>query len=678
MEEQAAAVQIAAADTEISTPKSVSSRAYIEELKAVSAAVVKERKKKKGRSTKAMIQAMNAHLMVPNSVNCHITKGLAGQSPKKRCRHRILPDDAVLRIIDFAKICATDLEPLAVNELTETTQTLIEGTELQASFKNGIVSRGHTQAFLNRASGHLQREYPQAMTHDRAEWCTWANIEDYFGIIRRCLLEFNISAVNPGWEPASEEERTMMVPIIHEKPGNICGCDEMPYGLDMNTGQKSKKDKKITCVVEEASFGGRRSKCRGRQRTSKFNKMGTIVAGSKGNDEPLIPMLIVKAMTMHPEYTYSDALDKDNNLVRETLSPVFSGGKWHDPVIAASASGGMTPSLFHQYIEQCVLPCYPLISPTNKVLALWDGDQSHLLKADKLAEYKALGLEILPPKPNTSSDCQREDLSNFPVMQPEIRLQVAKRQRMLRKLHASANRPLRVKNDTTFKRKLGARDMVSIAKSALDKGTTKMVNANGWRLGGIVPFTRAPLMQPHILQTKGKTVLKKLLNWEAIDYSIPVTAQIREQLGKGRRMTTGVICDRPMTSPEVIRLFARLEQEKLEKVAAKVAAAQRVKKAAAQRVKKEEAAAQRVKKAAEKEELKGQKKAAKEAKAAEKKKDKDKKKKKKKKRKAEDDDSDDEEGGTGYVELGENESIMNVQGESLRFPGGGRLGRCHS
>jgi hypothetical protein len=90
--------------------------------------------------------------------------------------------------------------------------------------------------------------------------------------------------------------------------------------------------------------------------------------------------------------------------------------------------------------------------------------------------------------------------------------------------------------------------MVSIAKSALDKGTTKMVNANGWRLGGIVPFTRAPLMQPHTLQTKGKTVLKKLLNWEAIDYSIPVTAaQIREQLGKGRRMTTGVICDRPMT-----------------------------------------------------------------------------------------------------------------------------------
>ena len=94
---------------------------------------------------------------------------------------------------------------------------------------------------------------------------------------------------------------------------------------------------------------------------------------------------------------------------------------------------------------------------------------------------------------------------------------------------------------------------------------------------GIVPFTRVPMQQPHILQTKGKQHVKKLLNWEALDYSMPVTPQIREQLGKGRRMTTGVICDRPMTCPEVIRLFAALKkakqgklQEKLDKAAAAV------------------------------------------------------------------------------------------------------------
>jgi hypothetical protein len=76
-------------------------------------------------------------------------------------------------------------------------------------------------------------------------------------------------------------------------------------------------------------------------------------------------------------------------------------------------------------------------------------------------------------------------------------------------------------------------------------------------MGGVIPFTREPLRQPHILQTKGKTHIKKLLNWEVLDYGLPITPQIREQLGKGRRMTTGVICDRPMTHPEVIKLFAR-------------------------------------------------------------------------------------------------------------------------
>jgi hypothetical protein len=50
-----------------------------------------------------------------------------------------------------------------------------------------------------------------------------------------------------------------MVEIIHEKPQNICGTDEMPFGLDMSKGQKGKVDKKITRAAE-ASFGGRKKR----------------------------------------------------------------------------------------------------------------------------------------------------------------------------------------------------------------------------------------------------------------------------------------------------------------------------------------------------------------------------------------------------------------------------------
>jgi hypothetical protein len=84
-------------------------------------------------------------------------------------------------------------------------------------------------------------------------------------------------------------------------------------------------------------------------------------------------MLIAKAVLMKPEFTYSKIIGPDGKLVKEALSPVFSGGQYHDPVIIASPSGGMTPELFHHFIDMCVLPCFiPTISPENPVLALWE------------------------------------------------------------------------------------------------------------------------------------------------------------------------------------------------------------------------------------------------------------------------------------------------------------------
>jgi hypothetical protein len=309
------------------TPPSYSNREYIDTLKTVSAAVAKERGTDGARSTAKILKDMGCTLLKAAGVNKHIAQNLAGKSPKKRGRQQILQQDAVVRLINYSLECADDLEPLAIRELQETTQALVEGTELQAKFKNGVVSKGHCQRFLKNAADVLQTEFPQAMTHDRADWCTYANIFDYFFIISSCLVQMKISVANPKWAPAllKEREEKGMVEIIHDKPQNICGADEMPFGLDMCKGQKGKADKKITRAAE-VIFGGRkkrRQKGRGRQRTSKFNKLGTICYGSKANGEPLIPMLIVKAVLMKPEFTYSEIIGPDGELIKETLSCLF-------------------------------------------------------------------------------------------------------------------------------------------------------------------------------------------------------------------------------------------------------------------------------------------------------------------------------------------------------------------
>ena len=79
---------------------------------------------------------------------------------------------------------------------------------------------------------------------------------------------------------------------------------------------------------------------------------------------------------------------------------------------------------------------------------------------------------------------------------------------------------------------------------------------------GLHPFTRNPLMAAHIASSKGKTVKTRTLNYDAIDYDKPVKPQVACQLGPGGRMTTGKICDFPLTHENNIKLFEALDAEK--------------------------------------------------------------------------------------------------------------------
>ena len=133
---------------------------------------------------------------------------------------------------------------------------------------------------------------------------------------------------------------------------------------------------------------------------------------------------------------------------------------------------------------------------------------------------------IILPKPNTSSDTQGEDLVTYGIMQPLVLENIAARQRFLIRT---------IKTD----RALNATDAVAVLAPAAEKAQTVTHNLAAWRVRGLSPFTRQPLEQPHILMTKGKSKPLKTLNFEALDYNKPVTPQVREKLGKGRRLTSG-------------------------------------------------------------------------------------------------------------------------------------------
>ncbi len=557
------------------------SRLYIDNLKFVSHKVFLERGKLGGKTTKQIIaeESLSPSLSV-SAVNKHIKKGLAGLSPGKRGKKRALDDSAECAIAQYLAEASADLEPLSHREARGSIQSAIEGTIFQDNFKKGVVSKGFMQKFLKRRhvsteGGQLWSEFPQNMTPLRAEWTTYANLDDYFNMCRDVYLNTpnSIAVKNPAWEAASPEARETgsIEEILILRPDCLGSLDEMPFSLNMNTGQKSKSDKKISGILagqivfgenkEENTGSMLRGVMRGRQRTTKFNKLGTVVAGCKANGEPYVPLLIVKASHMHGEYSYSWVEGKDGEPLKIEIPKLRTGGQARDALVAVTANGGMNRELFQSYLEKGIFPCHPLLSKTDPVCFHWDGDDSHRLPGETLRHYKDNGVIIIPHKPNTTTDMQGQDLVNFPVVQQAIRSAIAERQRLIRRLPQHLRRPL------------DYRDMVSVLTPAIQKGFSRSNCYASFAEAGLSPFTRLPLKSSHILQTKGHSVKKQTLNYEAIQYGVAVTKSLQELLGKGVRLTTGKICNKPLTHEDNVKQFEALDEERALKAKGKAAKA---------------------------------------------------------------------------------------------------------
>ncbi len=98
------------------------------------------------------------------------------------------------------------LNPLFCAETAAMIQELVEGTETQEKFKGDNVSRQFTHTFHKRYDGKrggpMKTTYPQTMTPLRAQWTTFANIDEYFDISLKCLVETpNQTTLSPGSAP---------------------------------------------------------------------------------------------------------------------------------------------------------------------------------------------------------------------------------------------------------------------------------------------------------------------------------------------------------------------------------------------------------------------------------------------------------------------------------------------
>ena len=121
------------------------------------------------------------------------------------------------------------------------------------------------------------------------------------------------------------------------------------------------------------------------------------------------------------------------------------------------------------------------MSPDEQCVFFWDGDEPHMMTGTRLRELKTRGAVIIPPKPNTTTDCQGPDLVNFPVVQQRVRAECSHRQRVIRRMDNDKRRPLDCKGT------------IAIIGPAIERGFSRAKNLAAWEESGLVPFGEKPL-----------------------------------------------------------------------------------------------------------------------------------------------------------------------------------------
>jgi hypothetical protein len=198
-------------------------------------------------------------------------------------------------------------------------------------------------------------------------------------------------------------------------------------------------------------------------------------------------MIILRSAKLAKEHTHSFVEGDDGQSLKVESPKLRIKGSNRDACVVATPNGGMNKELFSMHLEKCVFPCHPLMSATEQRVFFWDGDESHMLSGTKLRELKERGCIIIPPKPNTTTDCQGPDLVNNPVLQQKVRTGCSPhRQRMIRRM------------DSKCRRDLDYRDVVAMLGPAILRGFSRPNNLSAWEGSGLVPFGEKPLFASHM------------------------------------------------------------------------------------------------------------------------------------------------------------------------------------
>ena len=267
--------------------------------------------------------------------------------------------------------------PIFQSMIMNFANTMIRGNALEEQFKHKEVRRHWYYHWLGRCN-HLKTGNIRPLEITRAKWATAKNALDHYNLLENMMVELGLAVRNTAFVEGEE----LSEPIKITKPGRIFSMDETRLTNDATTCSKAKANRSVI---------GKDGDC-GEVIVNKGGGNGTGIGDTSADGLDLPGFFIFANNIIHAGENDEDVAAHNCPSCRWPEAPDPNDASKPMPCrFWTNAKGGVTVDFGVRYIQGCVEPCLPDLSPENPALLIMDGHGSHFTL--KLLHYcRARGL----------------------------------------------------------------------------------------------------------------------------------------------------------------------------------------------------------------------------------------------------------------------------------------------
>ena len=431
-----------------------------------------------------------------------VSKNMAGVSPVKRGVKRKFPQAVYDSVATYLQLKQSSGDEQKPRQLRRTVIAAFKGTPLESQLST---PRQLTRALKTMREDHadvITRANKCSVDDRRWQWTTYTNLNDWYDGWRRFLVFHEFATEEPETQPDGSVAEVTIPPA---KQRRICNADETHHIMDT-----------------DGDRGGSRA------RTYVSRNMGRSGARRVANPKHITGLYITFAPPNNqsgpPFYFFdSDATDPENfrvdarwliGLPRVIWEFADGSTKTFPVSFKVTPKGGMDGASFEEWLEKCVYPLFPDMSPKWEINAAGeivkgpvvlriDGGPGRLGPSSTAWRVRASirGLLIFPGLQNATSVVQEMDdlYGLFQQMCQEIADEIAAERMLKRAREDQAGVPAVAKRtkvqltNLDLGRIVNGRRSDPVEKCAFEFAFTPERIEESFRKIGAVPLTRAGL-----------------------------------------------------------------------------------------------------------------------------------------------------------------------------------------